>query len=136
MRPPPIELSAVSAAGATFAGVPVAAVRLVLANGNVLRLRLAATAHPGVVTAVTGAPAEGRPEPFCATECSRDLLGVLRASDGPLVLSAILARLESRNQLHGESTVKRALAAMVRAGVLANPGHRVGYSIAGVGQSE
>ncbi|WP_149114718.1 Rrf2 family transcriptional regulator [Limnoglobus roseus] len=121
----PVDLAALWHAGATLGGLPVASVRVTLANGAVVRVRLAAADSACPVPVAAPPPTTFRPNP-----CSRDVLAILEAAEGPLVLPDIRQRLENREQLHGESTVRKVLAAMVRAGILTNPGHRAGYSLA------
>jgi len=53
-------------------------------------------------------------------QCEHDIRKVLRAANQRLTTSAILRALEARHMDWGESTVKRALAAMVRRGELTN----------------
>ncbi|WP_149113303.1 Rrf2 family transcriptional regulator [Limnoglobus roseus] len=122
----PIDLAALWHAGATLGGLPVASVRVTLASGAVVHVRLAAADLAGPVPAAGLSP----PPTFRPNPCSRDVLAILEAAEGPLVLPDIRQRLENREQLHGESTVRKVLAAMVRAGILTNPGHRAGYSLA------
>lgn len=67
------------------------------------------------------------------TDCERDVLDVIRAAGRRLKREAILDALARADKIHGESTVARALASLVKRRQLDNPGRRAGYGI--VGQS-
>jgi hypothetical protein len=58
--------------------------------------------------------------PFQPTGCRADILTVLRAAGQRLTTNRILDALEEAGMIHGESTVKMALAEMVRSGILSN----------------
>lgn len=65
------------------------------------------------------------------TECQRDILQVLNeCAPCRLVTSRVLAELERRGLHHGESTVRVALAHLVREGLLVNANDRRGYTVA------
>lgn len=74
------------------------------------------------------------PGEFWHSTCSRDVLKILIELNQPLVLPQLQYQLEVRNQIHGESTLKKALAAMVKARYLRNPGHRAGYTVTNKGR--
>jgi hypothetical protein len=61
---------------------------------------------------------EDEPQRRPSTECEADLLAVLRDARGRLTTMRVLDELDRRDMLHGEATVKRALARMVKDGVL------------------
>lgn len=46
------------------------------------------------------------------TDCEKDLLELLLAADRPLTGNELLADLERANRIHGESTVRHALASL------------------------
>jgi len=50
------------------------------------------------------------------TPCAADVLSVLGSTSHPLTTSGVLRELARRGAVHGESTVKRTLARLVRAG--------------------
>jgi hypothetical protein len=64
--------------------------------------------------------------------CRADILTVLHAAGQRLTTNRILDALEEAGMIHGESTVKMALAEMVRTGVLTNDNRAEpkGYAIA------
>jgi hypothetical protein len=72
-----------------------------------------------------GLPPAGRPAGAGRdelTHCKQDITGVLQAVNRRLTTSGILGELTARQIYWGESTVKRALAEMVRDGQLTNRG--------------
>lgn len=54
------------------------------------------------------------------TPCERDLLDLLARAPMPLTTQRVLAQLETAGKLHGESTVRHALARLVGAGKITN----------------
>ena len=70
------------------------------------------------------------PGPAPLTECQRDIMDVLKSSERPLTRPRIIDALESQQMIHGESTIARALSALVKAGLIhSDPEHRQGYSV-------
>jgi len=66
------------------------------------------------------------------TPCQQDILRLLSSEDRPRVCDWILSALENQDKLWGESTVRRALASLVRTGRLVNRSGPVrGYHIPG-----
>lgn len=63
------------------------------------------------------------------TACEEDLLAVVRAAGRKITKPEIDLRLESLGRAHGESTVLRSLARLVRIGFLTNAHDRRGYGI-------
>jgi hypothetical protein len=59
-----------------------------------------------------------RPRPVGTTPCDRDVLAALAEARGPWTTTRVLAELERRGMLHGESTVKLRLARMSKAGLV------------------
>jgi hypothetical protein len=70
------------------------------------------------------APAGGR-----LTPCEADALAVVRAAHRKLTKPEIELRLEALGQAHGDSTLLRALARLVRDGLLTNAHDRRGYGV-------
>lgn len=58
------------------------------------------------------------------TPCERDILSVLRAMGRPMMGLDMLAELERRGLIHGESTVLKALTRLRKVGVLRLSSHR------------
>lgn len=56
--------------------------------------------------------------PGAATPCEADVLTALASATGPWTTTRLLAEMGRLGMEHGESTVKRALARLVRAGVV------------------
>lgn len=52
------------------------------------------------------------------TPCERDLLTLLRGATEPLTTSRVLDQLARRGMIHGEATIRRALARLARNGVI------------------
>jgi hypothetical protein len=65
------------------------------------------------------------------TPCMKDIVQTLREAPGPLTRPRLLEAMESANREWGHSTIARALADLVAAGVLANDGHHKGYYLPG-----
>jgi hypothetical protein len=68
------------------------------------------------------------------TSCSTDILVVVTEEAHRLSAMQLLGELESRDLIHGESTVKMTLARLVASGELDNPkrnGRNVGYGLPG-----
>ena len=63
------------------------------------------------------------------TACETDLLSVLRAARRKLTKPEIDLRLESLNRVHGQSTILRTLARLVRTGTLTNSHDGHGYGL-------
>jgi hypothetical protein len=94
-----------------------AARRVLAAAREGRRLAVEFTAFASRVT-VRVAPGKARP-PKGPTPCERDVLTTLQECRGvPTTTTRLLARLDAAGRLHGEATVKRALARMSRAGVI------------------
>lgn len=76
---------------------------------------------------ITVSPASRAPR----GDCERDVLSLLQATPGRMTTSAILDQLQRRSLWHGEATVKRTLAALVRRGTIrASRKSPRGYSLA------
>lgn len=70
---------------------------------------------PGLTVTVRVSPPEGAEVPE-TTPCAADVLTVLGSARHPLTTSGVLRELALRGMLHGDSTVKRTLARLVRSG--------------------
>ncbi len=80
-------------------------------------------------------PRLSQPPPECTpppTGCRADILTVLRAASQRLTTNRVLDALEEAGFIHGETTVKLALAELVREGLLTNDirSEPKGYAIA------
>lgn len=70
---------------------------------------------PGLTVTVRVSPPECVEVPE-VTPCAADVLTVLGSASHPLTTSGVLRELALRGLLHGDSTVKRTLARLVRSG--------------------
>lgn len=97
------------------------------ASGCGRTFRLEVTVTIPLIHDVADAPGSSRP---ALNECSLDIIDVLKASERPLVKPKIIDALERSGKIWGESTIARALARLVKLGIILHPKHaRTGYSM-------
>jgi hypothetical protein len=106
----------------------------------VLRLlRAYPSAHVSITDPATGARTEvhlpAEPAPISDGSCNSDILTTLREAGQRLTTTQLIAAMEAAGRPWAESTIKAALAAMVRDGTLLNrpDGKPKGYEVAGSG---
>lgn len=68
------------------------------------------------------------------TECERDLLQLLAGQQGPRTTREILSDLDSAGIIHGETTIKKALASLVKRRLIQVNGKKGGYLITELGE--
>lgn len=95
--------------------------------GNLTRPVEVRTSYKGIQCDVKIKPIIPLVDPTAPTPCERDILDTLRASDRRMLQPELVEALEAD---HGESTIVKALAKMVRDGRLNNVNKR-GYGLAG-----
>lgn len=106
----PVERTVCAAAHALLA-------KLLEAAGPVTAVTVAAATAPGLTVIVRVAPPDAV-EAAAVTPCGADLLAVLGTASHPLTTSGVLREMALRGMLHGDSTVKRTLARLVRSGAV------------------
>jgi hypothetical protein len=89
-------------------------VRIRDAAGTTVELTFRHREFRPTAAATAASPEELRP----LTECKRDLMDILRGSDHRLTTADLTDELQRRNLHHGDSTVKSALAFLVKEGRL------------------
>lgn len=82
-----------------------------------------------VIVRPLGIPIVGSIGEAPMTECERDVIDTLKDAGRSLTTSKIIDAMIKAGKLHGESTVVKALARMVKLGALQNKGRRSGYSL-------
>jgi len=105
---PLVERAAQSAAHAVLS-------KLLESSAPVESVTVAIASAPGLTVTVRVSP-PGEVEASGLTPCAADVLSVLGGTSHPLTTSGVLRELARRGAVHGESTVKRTLARLVRAG--------------------
>jgi tRNA A-37 threonylcarbamoyl transferase component Bud32 len=88
--------------------------------------------HAGKRVTITVEPIHVVPLFDMLSECERDIMSALKSAGQRLTRPQIVAALDAAGQLHGDSTIRNALARLVRAEILDSPGvgKRGGYGLA------
>lgn len=86
-------------------------------------------AHSGLRVSVRVEPYRLIPIVVPFTECERDIMAAIHSAGRPLTRTKIIKVLAREGKFHGESTIARALAGLVKRRHLVNEGRQSGYRL-------